>query len=300
MSDRRRAAGDPSRPVVELAGATVRFGGHTVLDDVALACAPGAVVELRGSNGSGKTTVLRLLAGVRRPSVGRRRGPGAVAFVPAAVEPPAISVGTWLRAVRPRRVPVAPALAALGFTGGTDDPCRSLSHGNLRKLLLADALTARARLVVVDEAREGLDPPGIEGLGLLVRAAASRGAAVVLADQAVHPALPGAQVLVVAAGRVGPAPSGVEPEAEAEVVLRGPVAGLDALRDEARRLGFVEAAGSGPPVPPGGAAPSSVPAEVEPPMAPAAPRVRPAEPSAEPVVAEPDAPPEPDGGGSDG
>ena len=298
MSDRRRAAGDPSRPVVELAGATVRFGGHTVLDDVALACAPGAVVELRGSNGSGKTTVLRLLAGVRRPSVGRRRGPGAVAFVPAAVEPPAVSVGTWLTAVRARAAPVAPALAALGFTGAVDDLCRVLSYGNLRKLLLADALTARARLVVVDEAREGLDPPGIEGLGLLVRAVASRGAAVVLADQAVHPALPGAQVLVVAAGRVGPAPSGAEPEAE--VVLRGPVAGLDALRDEARRLGFVEAAGSGPPVPPGGAAPSSVPAEVEPPMAPAAPRVRPAEPSAEPVVAEPDAPPEPDGGGSDG
>ena len=44
----------------------------------------------------------------------------------------------------------------------------------------------------------------------------------------------------------------------------------------------------------------SVPAEVEPPTAPAAPRVRSAEPSAEPVVADLDAPPEPDGEGSDG
>lgn len=297
MSDRRRGAGDPSRPVVELTGATVRFGAHTVLDDVSLACAPGAVVELRGGNGSGKTTVLRLLAGVRRPSAGHRRGPGPVAFVPAAVEPPAVSVGTWLTAVRARLAPVAPALAALGFTGAADDPCRSLSYGNLRKLLLADALTARARLVVVDEAREGLDPPGLEGLGALVRAAAERGGAVVLADQAVHPVLPGADLLVVAAGRVGRVPLGTE--AEAEVVLRGPVAGLAALRDEARRLGFVETAGSGPRRA-GGAATSSGPPAVESPIAPVPPRLEPGEPSFEHPGTGPVAPPTPDGGGSGG
>ncbi|MFN8039277.1 MAG: ATP-binding cassette domain-containing protein [Acidimicrobiales bacterium] len=241
MSDRHPTPiGGAVPSVVVLRDATVRFGDHPVLDAVGLTCPAGTVLELRGRNGSGKTTLLRLLAGVRRPTTGRRTGPRQVAFVPAAVEPPAIPVAAWLGAVRPRRRSVAPVLARLGFTGSLDAPCRSLSYGNLRKVLLADAFTADTLLVVVDEAREGLDPAGLAGLEELVRDAAAAGAAVVLADQAVHPALPGAELLVVGAGRIDRRSEAAA--AEAEVRRRGPAVSLPALRDQARRLGFAEIA----------------------------------------------------------
>jgi ABC-type polysaccharide/polyol phosphate transport system ATPase subunit len=52
------------------AGKRYRWGGPWVLRDVDVALAPGRIVEVRGSNGSGKSTFLRLLAGATMPSRG--------------------------------------------------------------------------------------------------------------------------------------------------------------------------------------------------------------------------------------
>jgi len=58
-----------------------------------------------------------------------------------------------------------------------------LSFGNLRKVLLADAFSSRADLIVVDEATEGLDSRGASALVELMAAARSRGAGVLFAEQ---------------------------------------------------------------------------------------------------------------------
>ncbi len=59
-----------NRPVLVAESLTKRFGSVVAADDVSLELAPGEICALIGPNGSGKTTVLRLLAGVHRPDAG--------------------------------------------------------------------------------------------------------------------------------------------------------------------------------------------------------------------------------------
>jgi ABC-type multidrug transport system ATPase subunit len=227
----------PAEPdAVVLDAVIVRFGRHVVLDRVSLAVAPGAHVCVRGANAAGKTTLLRLLAGAIAPAAGTRRGPGSCAYVPPALAPPGLTVTTWLRTVRRKRVAdPSTALAVLGFDGDTGASCRELSFGNLRKVLLADAFTSSDALVAIDEVHVGLDHAGHLGLDQLVAAARSRGTAVVVAAQD-GDAVDGAdRTLVVGGGSVR------EHVDRAELVdrtLRGPRHAEDALLDAARRLGF--------------------------------------------------------------
>src|SRR5690348_2583920 len=58
-------------PVVELRGVTKRFGPVEVLSDVDLSLRGGRVHSLAGENGAGKSTIVKILAGVHRPDAGR-------------------------------------------------------------------------------------------------------------------------------------------------------------------------------------------------------------------------------------
>lgn len=58
---------------LEVSGLTLRFGGLTVLDDVALAVEPGELFALIGPNGAGKTSVFNCISGIYRPSAGTIR-----------------------------------------------------------------------------------------------------------------------------------------------------------------------------------------------------------------------------------
>jgi hypothetical protein len=88
---------------------------------------------------------MRMLAGVLRPSIGQRIGKPTVAFLPVGVTPPQLGANQWLSHLRPGRVGWADALDQLGFRENRDEPCRVLSLGNFRKMLLADALTSVRR-----------------------------------------------------------------------------------------------------------------------------------------------------------
>jgi ABC-type multidrug transport system ATPase subunit len=215
---------------------TVRLGGRDVLRNADLVIARGEIIGVSGPNGAGKTTLLRLAANVLRPARGRRIGRPSLAYVPATVDPPLLQSGVWLAGVRrARRVPPSCVLEQLGFDGALDRPCRELSFGNLRKVLLADAFSSLAELVVIDEATEGLDSRGAAALVELMVEARGRGAGVVFAEQQTQRMVGADRLVSVSHGKlVGERLSG----GEVTLSLRGPADALRELTERADALGF--------------------------------------------------------------
>ncbi|HEX8661293.1 MAG TPA: ATP-binding cassette domain-containing protein, partial [Brevundimonas sp.] len=73
-----------AEPTAALAGAVVRYPGRPPLGPIDLSISPGEIVALVGASGAGKSTVLRLLAGLERPSEGQddpAAGAGRTGFV---------------------------------------------------------------------------------------------------------------------------------------------------------------------------------------------------------------------------
>ncbi len=152
------------------------------------------------------------------------------------VEHTPVTAGNWLAAM-PRSARSDPnvMLEALGFDGDLGAPCRALSFGNSRKLLLAEALSRSGeQFVVIDEVSAGLDQRGLDGLHRAVAELREAGCAFALADQQTRP-VRGADVAYLVADR------GVRIDVAGErssIHLTGPTASLSALVDGAAELGF--------------------------------------------------------------
>src|SRR5690606_34524279 len=77
---------EASTPVVEVVGATVRFGRETALDDVAFRLLPGEVHSLMGENGAGKSTLIKAITGALRLDAGEIRVDGEPVRMSSPVE----------------------------------------------------------------------------------------------------------------------------------------------------------------------------------------------------------------------
>jgi ABC-2 type transport system ATP-binding protein len=174
-----------------------RYGRAVALAGVDLEVRPGEVLGCVGPHGAGKTTVLRLLMGLVRPTSGTVTVLGREAwreahlvlrstgYVPA--EPSFTERLTGREQVRAtarlRGLPddgIAQELAdRLGLD--LDRPARSLSRGNRQKLAVVLAMLARPALLVLDEPSTDLDPPGQREFRALLREHVDGGGSVVLA-----------------------------------------------------------------------------------------------------------------------
>ena len=157
-----------------------------------------------------------------------------VAFVPIGVVPPALSTNQWLSGLRRRRGGWSDALEELGFDGDRSAPCRVLSLGNFRKVLLADAFSSGCDLLLLDEATVGMDDVGRAGLVSLMAACLSTGTAVVQSEQDAEPIPLAARTWRVEDRAV----SEVGAESNVTVVFTGPPDGLPMLLDAALGAGF--------------------------------------------------------------
>ena len=170
--------------VVALDGVSLSLNRQLVFGSVSLEIPRASVVSVRGTNGSGKTSLLRLLSGICAPTTGTRLGPSSCAYVPAAITAPRLRAREWIDFMpRTRRTNPQEILEILGFHGDLKASCRQLSFGNLRKLILADALSSQEPFVAIDDASAGLDDRGLVGLASLCEEFAQCGGSVVLADQ---------------------------------------------------------------------------------------------------------------------
>ena len=176
-----------------------RYGrGPWLFDNLTLDLVPGDVVAFSGTNGSGKSTVLALMAGLLHPTTGTITGrPPSVGFVPERF--PAqqrMSAAAYLGHMgRIRGLSTAAAghatralLERFSFNGGLRSHMRTLSKGNAQKVALAQSLLVPPDLLILDEPWTGLDEVGHDVLSGIITETTGRGAIVALSR---HLAVPG-------------------------------------------------------------------------------------------------------------
>ena len=202
VADRSTAASTGDRPISS-SGLTKRFrSGQVAVDGVDLAVPTGAVYGFLGPNGSGKTTTIRLLLGLLRPTGGSHRlldepmpdrAADVLPRVGALVEGPAFhpylsGVDNLLRAdavdrtVDPATADrrIAAALDRVGLASAAGKRYRHYSLGMRQRLGLAATLLRPRELLVLDEPTNGLDPQGTREVRTLLLELAAAGATVVL------------------------------------------------------------------------------------------------------------------------
>jgi lipopolysaccharide export system ATP-binding protein len=187
----------------------VALAGAEVVRGVTLSLAEGEVVGVLGPSGAGKTTLFRAMVGELRLLSGRveidghdvsreplwqrvRRGVGYVPQTPSVLWDLTVeqNLATFARLSRAGAKADAREWARRVELGDRLDVLAGeLSGGERRRLELARALLGEPRALVCDEPFAGIDPAGAERMGDLLRQAASRGTAVVLADHHVAEAL---------------------------------------------------------------------------------------------------------------
>ncbi|HXF20738.1 MAG TPA: ABC transporter ATP-binding protein [Streptosporangiaceae bacterium] len=201
-----------SAPAARVRGLTRDFGDRRILDRLDLDIAPGEFVALIGRSGTGKSTLLRALAGLDRAVTGELEvtGTAAVAFQEPRLIPwrrVSDNVRLGLRPADPAAEPRAIARGALdevGLTGRADAWPLTLSGGEAQRAALARALVREPSLLLLDEPFSALDAlTRISMHRLVLRLWAHHQPAVLLVTHDVDEAIALAdRVLVLADGRI--------------------------------------------------------------------------------------------------
>lgn len=184
--------------LLEAEGLEFHRYGEAVFKPVDIDLAPGRAIVLTGPNGVGKTTLLRLLAGVLAPVRGRLVQHAAIAFAGHAQ---AVKGDLTCRenlhyeqSLGPRALPVAEALARVGLAGLGSRPARALSAGQKKRLSLARLLVRECPVWLLDEPYASLDDRGQERVDELIRLHLADDGAVILATHQRHPQIDSAQI----------------------------------------------------------------------------------------------------------
>ena len=205
-----------SENILEVREVDVRLSGRKILDRVSFNIAPGEFTGLIGSNGAGKTTLFRTILGLQAASAGdvlfggggygsRGGGRQLIGFVPQKflLDPdlPLRArdlVGLGLdaqrlgvpRPSRARRALVEEMLEAVDATRFADIRVGRLSGGEQQRILIAHALIARPRLLLLDEPLANLDLRSAhEVVALLARIAREQQIAILISAHEINPLL---------------------------------------------------------------------------------------------------------------
>ncbi len=240
-------------PVVELTGARLGYAGRDLWSGLDLRIEAGQFVAVLGANGTGKTSLLRVLLGEQQLDGGSariagapvRRGSDVVGYVPQRL---GIDPGTMVKARdvvrmgldghrwglplvfgerrRELRRTIDELLAAVGATAFADAPVSVLSGGELQRIRIAEALACDPALLICDEPLAALDLRHQQEVAALIdKRRRDSGTAVIFVTHEINPILPYVdQVLYLAGGRfrLGP-PDEVMTSASLSALYGAPV-----------------------------------------------------------------------------
>lgn len=176
-----------SDAVLETEGLTKRYKRRVVVNKLSLKVERGDIYGFLGQNGAGKSTTMRMVLGLVRPSSGSVRLLGqdisrhplrALARTGAMIEAPAFyehftglqnlkmlaAMSGGASATRIREV-----IEIVGLSERAADPVRVYSHGMQQRLGIAQALLPNPEFVILDEPTDGLDPQGIHETRVLIK-----------------------------------------------------------------------------------------------------------------------------------
>lgn len=206
----------PDAPLLDVSFLAGSRGERRLFQNLVIHLHAGQVMWLRGRNGRGKTTLLRLLAGLSTPAQGEirvlgqslksapvslRSAVGYLAHANALKDD--LTAAEALRFVgamsghAPSLAEVGDALKRLGIASRAGAPVRTLSQGQRRRVALARLALPRApRVWLLDEPFDALDDRGVEVLNrLLAEHAAAGGAVLLTSHQSLSLRAPAPQVL---------------------------------------------------------------------------------------------------------
>ena len=244
-------------PLIELESVSYAYpeAERPAVDSVSLSVEAGEYLAVLGANGSGKSSLLRLLNGQRRPASGSVRVAGLDASDPENAHrvrsllalvfqsPPDQIVSSVVEedvAFGPENLGlprgeiglrIEEALAAAGLSEERRRPTHSLSAGQQQRLAIAGALAMRPACVAFDEATSMLDPPSRAAVLDIMDGLAARGVAVIHVTHDMAEAARASRVVVLSAGRIAF-------EGSPEELFAAPASGEPGARPLALALGL--------------------------------------------------------------
>jgi ABC-type multidrug transport system ATPase subunit len=166
---------------------TKKYRGRMAVNSLSLQVEQGDIFGFLGQNGAGKSTTIRMVLGLVRPTSGRvvllghdmAKSPlRALARTGAIIESPAFyeHFSGWqnLRMLAAmsggaKRERIEEVLDIVGLRERAEDPVQVYSHGMRQRLGIAQALLPKPEFIILDEPTDGLDPQGIREVRILIR-----------------------------------------------------------------------------------------------------------------------------------
>lgn len=201
LSDIIKVMSEETKPIIDVQNLTVVFNGFTAVKDVSLQVRGGEVLGLLGGNGAGKSTTLKVLGGILKPTSGTVHIDGLDVTSLADIDMAKYitgycpDVGGIINGATPREhikllltLHKKPFLydegirlvELFGLTEFIDTPSSGFSHGMSRRLSVLLATLASVKVLVLDEPFDGVDPIGVSAINEVILQAKEAGLAVIV------------------------------------------------------------------------------------------------------------------------
>ncbi|SNS84106.1 heme exporter protein A [Sphingomonas laterariae] len=162
--------------------------GHRLLfEGLSFALGPGDAALITGPNGTGKSSLLRMAAGLLAPAAGAIHREGTIALADERhaldpLKPLGEALGFWAGVDGQGRDAVAAGLDAVGLGAIAEVPVRMLSTGQARRAGLARLIAGRAHIWLLDEPGNGLDAASLDRLAATMAAHRAQGGIILAAS----------------------------------------------------------------------------------------------------------------------